>query len=72
MNVITPYKGRAEIKCLADQCTQDISRRDVDKDCFACELSETTMIDLDEKPVGIIKKKSKPTMKIQEVTDDGV
>lgn len=55
----TPYRGRAEIKCLSDQCKQDISRRNVGKSCFGCELSEATIIDLDEKPIGIIKKQSK-------------
>lgn len=54
----TPYRGRAEIKCLSDQCKQDVSRRNVDKSCFGCEMSLATMLDLDEKPLGTIKKKA--------------
>lgn len=64
------YRGRAEIKCSKAICVIDKARKDVIASCLECEFSEATMIDLEEKPLGALKKKQKANKK--EVTEDGL
>lgn len=62
----TPYRGRVEIKCMKDRCDLDSLKANIGPECFTCESSEAVMLDLDEKPVGTLKKKNKKTFEIKE------
>lgn len=64
----TPYRGRVEIKCLKEKCEIDAVRGNVVPACFICELSMPVIIDLDEKPVGDLRKPKTENVK-KEVTE---
>jgi len=55
--MITPWRGRAIIECTSPKCKIDPVKENVTVDCLDCELSKNTVIDLNEKPIGQLKKK---------------
>lgn len=61
--MLTPYRGKVEVRCLSADCTFVNTRENVEKACFGCELSEAVILDLDDKPVGELKKKKKVNLK---------
>jgi hypothetical protein len=55
----TPYRSRVEVKCNLETCEVDPVRADVKRECLSCEHSEANLIDLEERPIGEIKKQTK-------------
>jgi len=54
------YKGKVEIRCLKEFCKD---HKDVLAACLDCEFSEAIVVDLEDKPVGTIKKTKKAGQK---------
>jgi len=53
----TLYRGRVEIKCNKEICIEDKARENVSVVCLNCKEVATTVVDLDQKPLGAIKPK---------------
>jgi len=62
----TPYRGRVEIRCTSERCSQTPLKKNIGPECFNCESSESVMLDLDEKPVGTLKNKNKQPVEVKE------
>jgi hypothetical protein len=56
----TTYRGKVRIECKQDVCITDKAVADVTPQCLACAESVAVVIDLEEKPVGVIQKPAAP------------
>ena len=56
--MITPYRGRVDIKCTVDICNEDRSISNVKLSCHQCALHTTEVLSLEEKPIAEIKKET--------------
>lgn len=70
----TKYRGRVEITCQSETCKNDAARENVGVDCLECAQSAHAVIDLNNKPIGKLKKKEaeKPAKTTKEVKNDGL
>jgi hypothetical protein len=62
----TTYRGKVKIECKQQVCVKDKAVADVTPQCLACAESTAVVIDLQEKPVGVIGKPAAPETKDQE------
>jgi hypothetical protein len=66
----TTYRGKVLINCKQEVCVKDKAVADVTPQCLACPESMAIVIDLEEKPVGVIEKPSEPETEEQEAGAD--
>jgi hypothetical protein len=52
----TAYKGKIRITCGKEACPNDPARADVGSDCFICADSQSEILDLEDRTIGIRKQ----------------